>query len=404
MGVRLKNHINIQNPQADNCCGCSACAQSCPKQCISMVENIEGFLYPYVDEDNCIDCGICSNSCSWLKNGLKQRGFNPQVYAVKNKNDEVRLRSTSGGMFSALADYVFSKHGIVYGASFVPEHKRVQYIGVDSEKELYRIRGSKYVQCYVGDTFCKIKRYLREGRIVLFTGTPCHCSALMEFLKKAYDNLFVVDILCHSVPSPRVFCDFLKKNEKKLSEPIKDIAFRDKTRGWRESYHCVISGQSHSIEDQTFLTLFFKGLINRPSCYNCRYTSIIRPTDLTMGDYWNINTVDSTFEDELGVSCVVVNNTRGSVLFDRIKGRLDVLETPIAPAVQDCMRLKTGEPMGRSRFWEDYSKYGYDYCEHKYGVTTRLQILRYKLGTSLSRFYLFRYLKRKIVKLVNVRK
>lgn len=166
----------------------------------------------------------------------------------------------------------------------------------------------------------------------------------------------------------------------------------------------MISGQSHSIEDQTFLTLFFKGLINRPSCYNCRYTSIIRPTDLTMGDYWNINTVDSAFEDELGVSCVVVNNTRGRVLFDRIKGRLDVLETPIAPAVQDCMRLKTGEPMGRSRFWEDYSKYGYDYCEHKYGVTTRLQILRYKLGTSLSRFYLFRYLKRKIVKLVNVRK
>ena len=377
--IEFKKHINIQNPKINNCCGCSACMQSCPKDCISMVEDNEGFLYPKVDESKCIDCGICSKSCSWLKE-LQQHADNyPQVYAVKNRSDEVRLRSTSGGMFSALAEFVISKGGIVYGASFNPNNKRVEYIGVEFVSKLDQIRGSKYVQCYVGDTYSKIKEQLQKDRVVLFSGTPCHCSGLTDFLKKRYDNLYIVDILCHSTPSPKVFKDLLKKNEEVLSEPVSQIRFRDKTKGWRSSYHCVISSQSKSVDNETYLTLFFKGLINRPSCYNCRYTSHFRPTDLTMGDYWNINSVDSNFEDKLGVSCVLINNRHGHDLFNFVSDGLVVLKTPLEPSIQDCMKQKTGRPVGRTQFWNDYHEFGFNYCEQKYGVTTFWDKIRHNI-------------------------
>lgn len=386
-----KNHINIINPECDNCCGCTACLQSCPKGCISMQLDSEGFLYPKVDETACIDCGVCTKVCSWLKDKTEEVSGYPIVYAVKHKSDKIRRQSTSGGVFTAIAEYVIAKGGVVYGAAFVPKNRQVEYIQATTIEDLQRIRGSKYVQSFLGDTYKQVKTYLQDGRIVLFTGTPCHCSGLKDYLKRPYENLFVVDILCHSAPSPMIFENLISKYEKLFGSPVTDIIFRDKSKGWRGSYHCVVSSKDKIFENNTYLTLFFKGVINRPSCHNCRYASTIRPGDLTIGDYWNIDTVDKDFEDSLGVSCLLVNNSHGKNLLGEISNDLNCFETGLDPAIQDCMKKKAGVPLGKNKFWNDYKAYGFDYCERKYGHVSRWQLFRYKvIGGLISKLGLTR--------------
>lgn len=297
-------HINARNTERNNCCGCSACQQICPHDCILMKADGEGFLYPKVDESRCVDCGLCSSVCAWIEDSKNDKGNgSPEVYAAKHKDDEVRRRSTSGGLFSAFAYYVLKQGGIVYGASFSSGTQSVCHIGVTDVSDLDRLRGSKYVQSCQGNVFREIRNHLKAGKFVLYTGTPCQCEGLRRFLRKDYDNLFIIDILCHSVPSPRVFGDILQRLEGKFER----ISFRDKSHGWRNSYQFKLFRSDETLLNDTYLTMFFKGLINRPSCYHCKFTNTERSGDITIGDYWNIKSVNLDFEDFLGVSCLLIN-------------------------------------------------------------------------------------------------
>lgn len=367
----LKNkmqHINISNPNKANCSGCTSCQTICPKHCISMQMDKEGFLYPFVNETECINCGLCSQSCPWLTK--KTQPINDKkllVYAAKLKDNNIRKDSTSGGLFSAFANYIISKGGVIYGAAYNAQNKRVEHVSIQSFEELSRIRGSKYVQSYLGDTFFKIKKALKNDQKVLFTGTPCQCAGLKNYLKKEFENLYIIDILCHSVPSPKILDEIINKTEKESKQHITSIRFRNKERGWRNSYHFQLFMDKTSITNTTFLTLFFKGLINRPSCYNCRFTNLNRPSDITIGDYWNIKKVDSSFEDKLGVSCVLINSEKGQDLFQQIKSTVKFLQTDISPAMQTCMERNVSIPINRKRFWYEYENKGFDYVESIYG-------------------------------------
>lgn len=362
-------HIDALNHK-DTCSGCSACVNSCPKQCISLKEDEEGFLYPVVDESDCINCSLCLKICPFTNDSYKRSEtslITPKVYAAKHQSNNIRKYSTSGGIFTALSDYILEINGAICGAAFNSESQCVEHIIAFSHEERDRIRGSKYVQSKLGNIFQDIKSLLEKEIPVLFTGTPCQTAGLYAYLKKDYANLYIADILCHSAPSPLI----LKRTIEQYTRHAGNISFRDKTRGWRGSYHFQIERKDKSsISNVTFLPLFFKGLINRPSCYNCHFTNIKRPSDLTIGDYWNIQNVDSSFEDELGVSCILVNSNKGNYLFDKIKKSLNYQATDLKPSIQSCMQRPTTIPRNRNAFWYDFKKYGFVYCENKYGHYT----------------------------------
>ena len=331
-----------------------------------MMTDEEGFLYPKVDEQECVECGLCARVCPWLHRTKPNVEKYPQVYAVKHKSNSIRESSTSGGAFSSIAEYVLTLEGVIYGAAFVRETQRVEHICINKNSDLDRLRGSKYVQSYIGNTYTKVKTDLTEDKYVLFVGTPCQCDGLKSFLQKDYPKLYVVDILCHGVPSPLVLHDTLVS----CREDIIDIKFRDKERGWRDSYNFQIIGTDKVINNETYLNLYFRGVISRKSCYRCQYMSTSRVSDITIGDYWNISNVQPTFEDKLGVSCLLVNCPKGEELLQNCLPQLEYCNTPLAPAIQGCMHKFNKEPKLRELFWKDYSKMSYDYCMKRYGYYT----------------------------------
>ena len=227
-------HINaIDNKY--NCSGCSACVHSCPKKCITMRTDDEGFKYPLVNENDCIECGICLKKCPWQKGDISKtvnkRLETPLIFAIKN-NNQVRLHSTSGGAFTAISDYILSNNGFVCGATFNSVNAEVEHELANTIEGRNKMRGSKYVQSNMTDSFVKIKELLENDSYVLFSGTPCQTAGLASFLGKDYPKLIVIDILCHSTPSPRIFKDIINRED----EAVKDIIFRDKSCGWRNSY------------------------------------------------------------------------------------------------------------------------------------------------------------------------
>lgn len=366
-----------------NCSGCTACAQSCPKQCITMSSDHEGFKYPIVDETKCIQCGICIKVCPWKKEKY-QRPINcftePIVYAAKCKDKNIRLNSTSGGIFTVLSDYILQLQGGICGAVYNTSTQKVEHTITFTTKGRNKMRGSKYVQSELSNTFQDIKTLLEQDKWLLFTGTPCQTAGLLSFLKKDYPKLVIVDILCHSVPSPLILHEILKKYA-----PT-NISFRDKSLGWRKSYSFQIKENNKIIHNNTFLNLFFKGLINRPSCYNCIFTNTYRASDLTIGDYWNIKAIDSKFEDPLGVSCILINSPKGKYIFEQIQNKIENIRTDLKPALQACLQQHTTEPVQKRRkFWTDYQEKGFDYCNKNYGYYTPIENIKANILAPIAR-------------------
>lgn len=389
-------HIDALNYKA-GCCGCTACANSCPKHCITMCEDDEGFVYPMVDEMACIDCGLCVKTCPLAKEEYK-RGTDvldhPLAFAAKHKEENIRKRSTSGGAFTALSDLVLDKGGIVCGAAFNESSQQIEHIFCKTKEERDRLRGSKYVQSCLKDAFPRIKTLLAEGVLVLFTGTPCQCAGLFAYLKKDYENLIVTDILCHSVPSPLI----LRETLKKYCDKVDRLTFRNKSLGWRNSYEFKIESEGKTYIDEGYLTLFFKGLTCRPSCHECHFTNMRRPSDITIGDYWNINHVDSSFEDALGVSCLFANTEKGRLLIEQIRKDMDMEQTDLQPAMQACTTRNSPKPQARETFWTDYHQHGFDYVYRRYGYYTRWETFRDRTLAPLARKMKIAAIVRKIIK------
>lgn len=321
----------------EKCCGCSACMSVCPKNCISMCWDKEGFLYPVVDKNICINCGLCEKVCPALRKGEKQTDI--KAYACINKDNDVKMSSSSGGAFSVFAEYVLEQNGVVFGAVF-DENFAVIHSYIEDKKDLYKLRGSKYVQSDMQDSYRKAQEFLDLERMVLFSGTSCQIAGLKSFLRKEYDNLICVDVICHGVPSPLVFKKYIDQRKKQYGESIKEIRFREKTEGWI-NYSMKIDFDSQSFRknarDDEYLRGFIHSLYLRPSCYHCNYKDFTCGSDISLADFWGIKKVLPEFFDKNGVSMVLVNSETGDKIFELVKDKL-LVETV---NLEDCIRCNS---------------------------------------------------------------
>lgn len=312
-----------------NCCGCNACVQICPKQCITMHQDEEGFDYPTVNENNCTDCGLCEKVCPVLNSGESKKPL--KVYAAKNRDEEIRLESSSGGIFTALAEEVIHKGGVVFGVSFDKEWN-VVHTYTENIEGLAAFRGSKYIQSKIGSTYKQVKSFLKSGREVLFTGTPCQIAGLKNFLRKDYPNLLTIEILCHGVPSPKVWQRYLAEKKAQFQcNNICKINFRDKRKGWSQ-YHFVIDFKNGTQYNTSYYTdIYFKGFLGnlylRPSCYACKCKNGRANSDIVIADYWNINEALPDYNDNKGISLVLINSLKGLSILNSLLTSIDYKET-----------------------------------------------------------------------------
>ena len=336
-----------------NCCGCAACVQACPKQCISFDEDEQGFRYPLVDENLCVDCGLCKKVCPVLNQADAKKPL--KVYAAQNPNEAIRLKSSSGGIFTMLAEAVIDEGGVVFGARF-DKNWEVEHGYTETKEGLEAFRGSKYLQSGTENTYQQTKEFLKSGRKVLYSGTSCQIAGLKKFLRKEYDNLFTVDVVCHGAPSPlvwRTYLQDLKKYPKGTagkksvcSSPnevsvITGISFRDKSTGWKK-FGFVLKGMSatkanrntflssvsteekhdvllhETLDKNLFMKVFLKNLCLRPSCSSCPAKSGKCGSDISLADYWGIENHHPEWDDDKGTSLVLVNSEKGSYVFNNL--------------------------------------------------------------------------------------
>ena len=399
--------INIEDKK--ECCGCSACVQRCPKQCIVMKEDEEGFLYPVVDKEVCIDCGLCEQVCPVLRQREEREPL--EVYAAFNKNEEVRMQSSSGGIFTALAEPIIKEGGVVFGARF-NEDWEVVHDYVETVEGLSAFRGSKYVQSRIGCTFSQAEQFLKQGRKVLFSGTPCQIAGLKLFLRKEYENLLSVDFICHGVPSPGVWRQYLNEfivyqgNKKKISffpskpiilNSIRDISrieFRNKRLGWKKySFALTLSvAIEHGTKNTVLLSepynknIFMKGFLAdlylRPYCYACPSKCLKSGSDITIGDFWGIQNVKPEIDDDKGICCTIVSTNKGIFHISRIDA--DKIISSYKEVFQGNPALINSAllPSKRSKFYKHYpgkSFIQFVYHETRLSIIVRCKIWIYNL-------------------------
>lgn len=323
----------------DDCSGCYACVNICPNNCLSMVKDDEGFWYPRVDEDNCVGCNLCIKVCPIIKINVNRNDvkFIKQVYAARNINEKIRLDSSSGGIFTLLAEKIIDNNGIVIGAAF-NEKFEVSHQLIEAKKDIAKFRGSKYVQSKIGDIYKKINSELDKNRLVLFTGTPCQIAGLKSYLNKEYDNLITQDIICHGVPSPGVWNKYIKYVSNQNKYEINSVNFRSKKENWR-LFSLLFrfdndKSLAKNIEEDFYLIAFQNNIDLRPSCYNCKFKGEDRKSDITLADFWGIENTNIKLDDNKGTSLVFINSVIGAKLFNEISKELDYIETDIKTATK----------------------------------------------------------------------
>ena len=320
----MKKYISIENPK--DCCACGACVNICPKGAITMKDDNAGFGFPSVDKSLCVECGRCVDVCVFTKKGVGA-GENAQVYAAVNNDKEVLLNSSSGGLFTPLANTVLDKGGAVFGAAW-NDDMQLEHICVENKEDLKRLRGSKYVQSSTGNTFSQVKKMLEADRYVCYSGTPCQIAGLKAFLGKNFDKLLTVDLVCHGVPSMKMLNDDISYVYGKNTDEIKDIKFRNKRYGWgvKGSLETGSSTIKYNAGTSPYYFYFLKGEVYRESCYNCRFPSENRQGDITLGDYWGIKKKEyakiGKINPDLGISCVLVNSEKGGAWLKECEGEI----------------------------------------------------------------------------------
>lgn len=291
----------------------------------------------------------------------------PKVYAVKHKSDDVVAESRSGGMFTALSDKVLKADGVIYGAALTEDFTAAHIRGTDEETR-NRMRGSKYIQSRMGSSFLDVEKDLLEGRKVLFSGTSCQIAGLKGFLRKEYQNLICVDFVCHGVPSPTVWKKYLKWQEKKAKANVTKADFRNKKKyGWRGQIETLEFDNGNEISSRVFSSIFYHHAVLRPCCYECPYKSIMHPGDITIADYWGIEKAAPEFDDNKGVSLVLVNNDVGEKIFETVKNVVRWKQTRIEGSMQLPLKAPYPMPANRDEFWNDFLNRDFEYISRKYG-------------------------------------
>lgn len=350
-----------------DCCGCTACKHVCPRGAIMMEPDAEGFLYPRINAELCVECKLCGEVCAFQRGYPSEANWKePLVFAVKHNSDQVREESASGGMFTAISDYVLQNNGIIYGAGFDKDfvvcHQRAC-----SKEERDMLRGSKYVQSDLQNTFEQVKNDLLQSKIVLFTGTPCQVGGLVNYLKNSdQSKLYLCDLICHGTPSPKLFADYLQFIQILCKSPITKVSLRDKTNGWHDITESYTIDNGNKFFAKYYLELFNRHVALRPSCHHCIYTNLNRPSDITIGDFWGIEKYKPEFDDNKGVSFVLVNTDKGKLLLEGARENVQLIGAKVEYSVQPQLQYPAPSSPIRQRFWDDYKQKGFEYVVKKY--------------------------------------
>lgn len=388
----------IQIIDKHKCCGCEACIQACPKNCISLAQDSEGFLYPNVNCSTCVDCGLCEKVCPIIN----QHGqTNPlEVWAAQNTDEEICKQSSSGGIATNLAEKIIEEGGVVFGVIMNDKHEAVHTFA-DTKQQLSAFMGSKYVQSRIGDSFKHVRSFLKSGKKVLFIGAPCQISGLKQFLRKDYENLYTVDFICHGIPSPGVFKWYLqdeinkyvsarkgRKNSVSISPihsipkgdiqlpdglKVMDIRFRDKREGWKKySFDLRLAeasadGKQNTVSISANVTknLFLRGfcldLYLRPSCHQCHFRNYRSGSDITIADFWGQDSMFPEFDHDTGVSSVIIKTLKGQQLFKELEN-LKKEERTIDDVVRynPSLIISKKESYRRHKFWSLVGKYSFE--------------------------------------------
>lgn len=365
--------IEIKNKT--KCCGCSACFNVCPTNAIEMAEDEYGFKYPVVNKEKCINCGLCEKKCPIL-NKKEKNNNTPKSYACYNKDENIREKSSSGGIFSLFAEYILDKGGVVFGAAFNSKNI-VEHIYIDNREDLYKLRTSKYVQSTIGNTYKEVKKFLDNGRYVLFTGTPCQVNGLFSYLGKEYENLYTQDFICHGVPSPKVWRKYLKyRKNQDNQEPI-NINFRDKSEGW-ENFSLAFEYKKGSyrkdLTEDLYMKAFLREACLRDSCYKCFFKEKNRRTDVTIADFWGIQNLLPELNDNKGVSLLIVNTDKGEKLKKSIDDKIICKETEFEKSIIYNISMYTSveKPRSRKNFFKNLDNMEFDELVKKYTVISKL--------------------------------
>ena len=349
-----------------NCIGCLACENICPQKAITHGIG-SGFIRPIIDESTCVNCGLCLKVCP-KSTALGKSLFLQQAYAVKHTDINVLRSSTSGGAFSAIADYIIRENGTVYGCVLIDG--MVQHIR--TENEYGSMRGSKYVQSDLKNIYSEIAHDLANRRKVLFTGTPCQCESVKKYLtlKKIQSaDLILVDFICHGTTSPALFGDYISYYEKKKSKEITDHLFRSKINGWTKHTEMNILSDGtkdyRSYESQLFKSIFYSHLGMNEGCFECKYTSTNRISDITLADFWGVKKQHPDLFDENGVSFVLINSNKGQNVFEHCKN-IEKQLVSITDTDQPSLHSPAVIPQKYNAFWADYHKKGFNYIVKKY--------------------------------------
>lgn len=347
------------------CSSCAACVNVCTRQAITMELNGEGFYRPVVDSEKCVQCGACEKVCPWL-NAIANPNTSaekPRTVAAFAKDDSVRMASSSGGIFSVLAEKVLADGGVVAGVAQL-DKARFGHVIVGNEAELQKLQGSKYVQANPGLVYKSVRSFLREGRMVLFSGTPCQVAALYSVLGKTqYENLYTVDIVCHGTPSVKVWEKYVKELESKTGSKLEKCSFRNKDAGWG-NYSLAYKFENgietlipHAQDD--FMRLFLQRICQNESCVDCRYRKLPRIADITLGDFWGISNYHCEMNDNKGTSVVLLNTTHGMDLFNSVADQVKYCESTVENAIagNPCIVRSSIQHPRRAEFFAELDQF-----------------------------------------------
>lgn len=345
-----------------NCCGCGACMNVCPKKAITMREDECGFLYPDIDDSLCVNCDACRKVCGYQN---LPEAFEPQkVYALAAKDQDILKKSASGGAFALIANSVLQDGGVVYGAALLKERDTLEpkHIRIDNAKDIELLQGSKYVQSDIGMTYLQAKRDVQEGKIVLFSGTPCQIAGLKRFVGKEYDNLLTIEVICHGVPSRKMFQDFIASQEQQLGGKIEQFFFRDKSKGQGMVTRTVWLDRNNKSRQKTklggllsFVYFFSKSYIYRENCYSCPFAKKGRSADLTIGDFWGFHEehpnskLNQGLSNGEGVSCVLVNTEKGQEYLETCQKNFTLIESEFSKVAKHNEQLHTPSKCSEQR-------------------------------------------------------
>lgn len=345
----------IKKENKADCCGCTACASICTHHAISMKPDAMGFLYPKVDTKKCTECGLCEKVCAFHPNYDKSLNLlEPQIYATRHKDIHEIETSRSGAAFIAISDYVLDLGGVIYGAGYT-DHFRVVHKRATNKNERNEFKGSKYVQSDLRGIFPLIKEDLKQGLTVLFSGTPCQTAGLASYIgKRLREKLILVDIVCHGVPAPYIWRDYLTYLEQKYKQPIIEVNFRDKSRiGWKGHLESFIFQDGSKKEFSTYTHLFYRHIMLRPSCSKCHYTNFNRPSDFTLADYWGWEKLSSDFnQDNKGCSLIFINTEKGKEIFSKQKKELNYIPS----SKELCIQPNLQNPSHFDSQWIEFEK------------------------------------------------